>query len=65
MEIFLRLLAIVTPVLSGICLYLLKDIRNEQRKMREDMERYVRSETCKAHREAFQQQIDTIREMAK
>ena len=61
MEILLHILAIVTPILTSICLYVLKDIRNEQKALREDMERYVRSETCKAHREALQQQIDTLR----
>lgn len=61
MEMLLHILAIVTPILTSICLYVLKDIRNEQKALREDMERYVRSETCKAHREALQQQIDTLR----
>lgn len=61
MDIMLHILAVVTPVLTAICLYILKDIRAEQKALREDMERYVRSETCKAHREALQQQIDTLR----
>lgn len=61
MEIFLHIIAIVTPVLTSICLYVLRDIRAEQKALRADMERYVRSETCKAHREALQQQIDTLR----
>lgn len=65
MEIFLHIIAIVTPVLTSICLYVLRDIRTEQKLLREDMERYVRSETCRAHRESLQQQIDTLRKCGK
>lgn len=62
MDLFLRLLAIVTPALSGVCIYLLRDIRSEQKALRADMERLVRQDTCQAHRESVHQQIAALRE---
>ena len=62
MDILLRVLAIVTPVLSSVCIYLLRDIRSEQKALRADMERLVRQDTCQAHRESIHQQIAALRE---
>lgn len=59
-DLILRVVAILTPVLTALCLHFLRDIRQEQRQMRQELERYIRQETCAAHREAVRTQLEQM-----
>lgn len=50
----------VTPVVISIVGWGVKQVYNEIRAQRQELREYVRQETCKAHREHFQRQLDAL-----
>ena len=57
----LDILQIVTPVAVAIVGWGVKLIWSEIKRWRAELREYVRQETCKAHREHFQRQLDALR----
>lgn len=57
----LDILQIVTPVAVAIVGWGVKLIWSEIKSWRAELREYVRQETCKAHREHFQRQLDALR----
>ena len=57
----LDILQIVTPVAVAIVGWGVKLIWSEFKSWRAELREYVRQETCKAHREHFQRQLDALR----
>ena len=54
-------LQILTPVAVFVVGYGVRLIWSEIKSQRAELREYVRQETCKAHREHFQRQIDALR----
>lgn len=57
----LDILQIVTPVAVAIVGWGVRLIWSEIKSWRAELREYVRQETCKAHREHFQRQLDAVR----
>lgn len=57
----LDILQIVTPVAVAVVGWGVKLIWSEIKAQRAELREYVRQETCKAHREHFQRQIEALR----
>lgn len=54
-------LQILTPVAVGIVGWGVRLIWSEIKSQRAEMRELVRNETCKAHREHIQRQLDTLK----
>lgn len=55
------ILQILTPIAIAIVGWGVKLIWSEIKSWRAELREYVRQETCKAHREHFQRQLDALR----
>ncbi len=56
-----NVLQILTPIAIAIVGWGVKLIWSEIKAQRAELREYVRQETCKAHREHFQRQLDALR----
>lgn len=54
------ILQIASPVLIAVVGFFARLILGEVRAQRAEMKEYVRQETCRAHREHIQRQLDTL-----
>lgn len=59
-----NVLQILTPIAIAIVGWGVKLIWSEIKAQRAELREYVRQETCKAHREHFQRQLDALRSKA-
>lgn len=57
----LDILQVLTPIAVTIVGWGVKLIWSEIKAQRAELREYVRQETCKAHREHFQRQIEALR----
>ena len=55
------ILQVLTPVAIAVVGWGVKLIWSEIKAQRAELREYVRQETCKAHREHFQRQLDALR----
>ena len=55
------ILQILTPIAVTVVGWGVKLIWSEIKSWRAELREYVRQETCKAHREHFQRQLDVLR----
>ncbi|MGD9576232.1 hypothetical protein [Desulfovibrio sp.] len=57
----LDILQVLTPIAVAIVGWGVRLIWSEIKAQRAELREYVRQETCKAHREHFQRQLDALR----
>ncbi|MBT9748605.1 hypothetical protein [Desulfovibrio desulfuricans] len=57
----LDILQVLTPIAVAIVGWGVRLIWSEIKSWRAELREYVRQETCKAHREHFQRQLDALR----
>jgi hypothetical protein len=57
----LDILQVLTPIAVTIVGWGVRLIWSEIKAQRAELREYVRQETCKAHREHFQRQLDALR----
>lgn len=57
----LDILQILTPIAVAVVGWGVRLIWSEIKAQRAELREYVRQETCKAHREHFQRQLDALR----
>ena len=62
---FLDILSVVTPILVTAVGWSVRLVINQIRALREDLKEYVRRETCKAHRSAFERELEDMRNLIK
>ena len=62
---FMDVLGIVTPILVTAVGWSVRLVINQIRALREDLKEYVRRETCRAHRNAIEREIEEMRSFLK